>query len=53
MLKRLKSAKNADSVHTKKNAWEGENKQMTTNGWTLQLLDKIGPVGRFGEKYEN
>ena len=41
---RLGPRKNADSVHAKKIAREGENKQqMTTrHGQTLRLLDRIG-----------
>ena len=30
-------------------AWEGDNKQQTTHGRTSRLLDRIGPVGQFGE----
>ena len=29
---------------------ESHGKGTTTNGQTAQLLDQIGPVGRFGEK---
>ena len=37
-------------VHAKQIAWKGDNKQ-TTHGRTSRLLDRIGPVGGFGENH--
>ena len=39
--------KNVDSVHAKKS--HGEGTCTYIHIWTLQLLDQIGPVGRFSE----
>ena len=48
MLRTSPRTRDAPPRVTQKIAWEGDTQY--TNRQTLQLLDRIGPVGRFGEE---